>query len=253
MARSKGVNMQQLVTPNVSIATIDFGMCLWWVQQTVGAVHAFNTAIDEWNANLDNHAGNPPSGLWVPIFLTMRGVPAGHVCWSAPDLSVYSTSSSTSLTPVHHASIAALNQYYGGKLTLLGWSEIVSNIRIVKEASMPSITELSHQRILSWGMGRNGYYGVPNALTGECDADLQTHAGEESNAAIMNWYKSDEGQNWIQHRLPEIVDKANKYDKLIANPAPPVDTDLDKENNTILKQILKIITDIWNKITSVFK
>lgn len=134
--------MQQLVTPNVSINTNKLANCLWWVQQTVGAVHAFNSAIDEWEANLDNHAGSPPSGLWVPIFLTMRGVPAGHVCWSAPDGSVYSTSSSTSLVPVHHNSIDALNKYYGGKLTYLGWSEIVSNIRIVKGESMATFEML---------------------------------------------------------------------------------------------------------------
>ena len=128
--------MQQLVIPDVSINTNKLNNCLWWVQQTVGAIHQYPTAMAEWNADLNNHDGTPPSGYWLPIFFTMVGVPAGHVCWIAPDGSVYSTSSATSLTPVHHASIDALIKYYGGKLTLLGWSEWVSNIRIVEREDM---------------------------------------------------------------------------------------------------------------------
>lgn len=200
--------MRQLVTPNVSINTIDFGMCLWWVQQTVGAVHAFNTALDEWNANLDNHAGSPPS-LWVPIFFTIKGNPAGHVCWSAPDGSVYSTSSSTSLTPVHHASIDALNQYYGGRLTYLGWSEIVSNIRIVKENEM-----------ISFGMLQQ----LSHAVLGR--REPVTKAWYDSNPAERNMTTDQVLDVWIpSQEAKDFRYKAWDYDRLAKSKVAPVVTE----------------------------
>lgn len=128
-----------------------------------------------------------------------------------------------------------------------------------KEVNVPSITSLSEQRILSWGIaGRNGYYGVPNALTGECDDDLKGHIGEESNTAISSWYNSLEGQNWIHTRLPEIMDKARKYDNQpIANPTPPVvppdvppiETPVD-DNNQFITWLKGVFENISNWLTS---
>ena len=122
---------KQYKKPNVSVHTIKLGYCLWWVQQAFGTPHRFNAAIDEWKANTLNHKEKPPKGLWTPIFFTMRGVPAGHVAISAPDGSIYSTSSPHSLVPVHHKNMQDLLNYYGGKLTYLGWSEDIGGERVV--------------------------------------------------------------------------------------------------------------------------
>jgi len=130
---------KQLKYPNIGTRTKDIGWCLWWVQEAFKTAHKFPRAIDEWNANTYNHAGLPPKGVWAPGFAAMKGVPAGHVFIIAPDGSVYSTSSPHTLNPIHHKDFNAMNNYYGGRLTYLGWSEDIGGQRLV--APMPSVVK----------------------------------------------------------------------------------------------------------------
>ncbi len=128
---------KQLKYPNIGTRTKDIGWCLWWVQEAFKTTHKYPRAIDEWNQNTYNHKELPPKGVWVPVFFTMQGVPAGHVAIAAPDGSIYSTSSPYSLNPIHHKNLVALNSYYGGKLGYLGWSEDIGGQRLV--APVPSV------------------------------------------------------------------------------------------------------------------
>ncbi len=76
---------------------------------------------------------------------------------------------------------------------------------------------LEMARILTFGIiGRNGTDGVPNALGGTTDGDLNAnHVNQEFNFDyIRGLYNSGEGQNWRSVRLPELARKAAIYDKL---------------------------------------
>lgn len=76
---------------------------------------------------------------------------------------------------------------------------------------------LEMARILTFGLlGRNGTDGVPNALGGTTDGDLNAnHVNQEFNFDyIRGLYNSGEGQNWRAVRLPELNRKAGIYDKL---------------------------------------
>jgi len=122
---------KQLKKPNVAVKTKALGWCLWWVQQAYGTPHLFPSASAQYKGAKLKHTGQPPKGVYVPVFFAMKGVPEGHVAISAPDGSIYSTSSPHSLTPVHHKNMQDLLNYYGGKLTYLGWSEDIGGVRVV--------------------------------------------------------------------------------------------------------------------------
>jgi hypothetical protein len=54
----------------------------------------------------------------------------------APDHSIYSSSSPTSHTPVHHPNLAAMQAYWHGTLGYLGWTETLEEVVIIKEETM---------------------------------------------------------------------------------------------------------------------
>lgn len=117
------------------------GWCLKYVQDAFGTDHPYPTARAAWDANYGggNHAGEPPLGITVPIYLTINGVPAGHVAIRLSDGYVASsTLSGSHSTPYYHKNIQDLiNTYasvYGG-MALLGWSEYVGSQRVVEFAS----------------------------------------------------------------------------------------------------------------------
>ncbi len=129
--------MKQLKKPNVSVKTKAIGWCLWWAQEAYKVPHLYPSATAQWKEARIKHTGKPPKGVFVPVFFSMKGVPAGHVAISAPDGSIYSTSSPHSLTPVHHKDMADLLRYYGGKLTYLGWSEDLGGVKVVAPDPKP--------------------------------------------------------------------------------------------------------------------
>jgi uncharacterized repeat protein (TIGR02543 family) len=129
----------QLVTPNPNIPCTP-GWCLMYVRQTFGAPAVEATATAAWNnAQYKHWDTNFPAGCYVPIWFSSSQTSAGHVALLCPDGSVYSSSSPTSTTPTHHASMAALMSYYGGTLTYLGWSEDISTVRVV--TGQPVVTD----------------------------------------------------------------------------------------------------------------
>lgn len=209
----------QVITPSVNIPCTP-GYCLAYVQSAYGAPWAGSTATDAWNRAQKKHVdSNFPNGVAVPVYFAMSGVDAGHIVIRMGDGSIYSTSSATSTTPTHHANLAALLSYYGGMLTLRGWSEDLNGTVVIKEGgNMPSYTGLAEARIDAYAIGgRNGLDGTANALGGECDDDLNKyHVNQESNGETQNWYNSAEGQNWRFNRLPALVAKAKTADALSA-------------------------------------
>lgn len=131
---------QQLVTPNPDIPCWP-GMCLQYVRQAFDAPLVEPTATEGWNRAKYRHTDyNFPSGVWIPLWFAIPGIPAGHVALMAPDGSVYSTSDNSN-TPHHHPSLDHLIWYYGPRvepqyqleLQYLGWSEDISRVRVVQE------------------------------------------------------------------------------------------------------------------------
>lgn len=130
--------MKQLVYPNPDIFC-EPGWCLKYVRQAFGAPAVEPTATAGWaNAKYKHRDYNFPNA-WVPLWFSMDKEPAGHVVLRAPDGRIYSTSSPAN-TPVIHPNLDHLIWYYGPrvqpqyqlKLTYLGWSEDISNVRVVE-------------------------------------------------------------------------------------------------------------------------
>lgn len=121
----------QFITPNPAIPCQP-GWCLEYVRETFGIGPKYPTAIDGWNASGYKHLDqNIPDGVWVPLWFSLSDNPAGHVVLRQPDGSIWSASSPTATTPVHHTSITDLMSYYGGRLTYLGWTEDVEGVPVV--------------------------------------------------------------------------------------------------------------------------
>lgn len=127
---------KQSIAPNPNISCSP-GWCLEYVRRTFGLGVVNPTAISAWNASRTQHRDmNFPSGVWVPLWFQVRGVPEGHVVLRAPDGSIYSTSDNSTV-PHHHASLADLLAYYarGGvnarTLTFLGWTEDVQGTPVL--------------------------------------------------------------------------------------------------------------------------
>lgn len=127
--------MIQLITPTPNIPCKP-GWCLQYVRETYGIkTPVYPSATANWNACKYKHLDKNFPNVAVPIWFSLKNEPAGHVALRMSDGSVYSASSATSTTPVHHSSLDALIQYYANAnpLTYLGWSEDIENVRIAKE------------------------------------------------------------------------------------------------------------------------
>lgn len=124
-------------TPNIPCKP---GWCLAYVQTAFHAKWAGATATDGWVRARYKHSDSNFPKADVPVWFAMKGVPAGHVVIRIADGSIYSTSSPTSNKPVHHKDMAALLKYYGGKLTLRGWSEDLNGERVVKKYTAPAVS-----------------------------------------------------------------------------------------------------------------
>jgi hypothetical protein len=139
--------------PNTGI-TYTGGWCLSAVQTAYGTDHKYPTAAAWWSAEPHKHNGTPPKGIEVPIFLTIAGVPAGHVAIWLGDGRVASASQPGTHSGLYiHESIAALIQYYSSvyKLTYVGWGETVGSVRVVEPVAAPKPAPKSTGRIAAKG------------------------------------------------------------------------------------------------------
>ena len=133
---------KQTITPNPNIECRP-GWCLEYVRKTFGQPVRYGEAIQAWNASPAKHRDTAfPPGVAVPLWFTVRGVPAGHVALRMADGSVYSTSDNSTV-PHHHPNLADLLAYYarGGvdarTLTYLGWTEDIAGVPVVGYVADP--------------------------------------------------------------------------------------------------------------------
>lgn len=148
--------MEQIITPNPNISCIP-GECKVYVEGTYNVIASgkYPTALSNWYGNPHAHPGElPPDGLKVPMFFTVKEADgtmnsAGHVAESDGSGGIYSSSSSTSHTPIHHPSMAAMQDYWahGTMLTYLGWTENIEDTLVVKENNMAIIEDNQDWRL----------------------------------------------------------------------------------------------------------
>jgi hypothetical protein len=128
--RVVGVTTQH-ITPNPEIPCTP-GWCLVYVRETFGIGPKYPTATAGWNASTYKHTDqNFPNNTWVPVWFSLSDNPDGHVVLRQPDGSIWSASSPTATTPVHHASLTELERYYGNRLNYLGWTEDLEDTLIM--------------------------------------------------------------------------------------------------------------------------
>jgi hypothetical protein len=127
------MSWQQIVQPDASQAAQP-GWCLNHVQRVYAAPWSGSTATDGWNRAQFKHPNEtPPAGVSAPVWFAMKGEPAGHVVAWLSDGSILSASSGNQNAVVHHPNLQHLSSYYGGRLTLRGWSEDIGGRRITEE------------------------------------------------------------------------------------------------------------------------
>lgn len=97
------------------------------------------TATAGWNASRTKHRDrNFPAGKWIPLWFSLRNVPAGHVALMAPNGNVYSTSDDSNTPHCHPDLDDLLNYYnrYGQPITYLGWTEDIENVAVIDLGSV---------------------------------------------------------------------------------------------------------------------
>jgi hypothetical protein len=177
------------VTPDISCEP---GWCLNYTQRAFNVGWAGSTATDAWNKAQFKHTGTDfPSEVAVPVWFAMAGEPAGHVVVRMGDGTIYSTSHPTNKTPYHHPSLKHLMDYYGGRLTLRGWSEDIGGTRVIEEGGK----NMDYDDVVAFyrfGLGREPESEqVVRNLVGKKPAEAMdaTRAGKEwrdRQAAVKN-------------------------------------------------------------------
>lgn len=156
------------------------GYCLTYVQDVFGIPAKKPSAIADWNANTYNHANSVfPAGVAVPVWFTGRSGALkqyGHVAVRMADGSVWSCSHPTNKTPMHFASIQALNNYYSGQLIYLGWTEDVEEVVVAKEVTASQggemITSKGLEAVFLAYLGRKPDAGAVSHYVGKYAVDF---------------------------------------------------------------------------------
>lgn len=196
----------QAITPNPNIPC-EPGWCLTYVQGTFGIGAKYPTAISAWNASRYKHQDQSfPAGLWVPIWFTMKGEPAGHVALRAPDGSIWSTSHPTANAPYHHPTLAHLMSYYGGRLGYLGWTEDVEDTLVIKGGE--DMTTIGSGDNWRWRMNRLHHQLVRNGdMSDEVFRSIQ---GGDAWGVVESWSDHPEANLLIHwQEVGEVAERDN--------------------------------------------
>lgn len=138
--------VRQLVTPNLIVPAIR-GYCLKFVDDAVDASLRQPTATAAYkleNGNGNVRAGDPPVGVWVPIFFSLdSGAYAGlgHVAWAFNHgggwIEIHDSETRTGARAVYR-SIAEVTAWFGKYAPkYLGWSYWVDGVKVVEDYEVP--------------------------------------------------------------------------------------------------------------------
>lgn len=164
------------------------------VQTAFGTDHKYATAAAWWAAEPHKHTGTPPKGVEAPIFLTIAGVPAGHVAISLSDGRVASASQVGTHAGLYiHANIAALISYYSTiyKLTYVGWGETVGSVHAVGAVATPA------PKPPAPSTGRIAHKGT---VTVSVDA-LNVRSAPSTSAKVVATYRRGQRINYDSYQI----------------------------------------------------
>lgn len=135
---------RQVTTPNFSVSA-QRGWCLKFVDDTVNAPSRSATAqlsFNRENANGNITAGDPPVGVWAPIFFSIgSGANAGqgHVAWAFNHgggyIEVRDSETQPGARPVYTSIGQVLSWFSKSDIKYLGWSTWVDGRQIVEKVT----------------------------------------------------------------------------------------------------------------------
>lgn len=138
--------IRQKTSPNLSVQAVR-GWCLKFVDDAVNAPNRQPTAqksydIESKNGNI--RTGEPPVGLWVPIFFSLtKGAYAGlgHVAWAFNHgngwIEVHDSETRPGARPVY-TNIGQVLAWFGAYAPqYLGWSYWVDGVQVVEDFTPP--------------------------------------------------------------------------------------------------------------------
>lgn len=213
--------MQQLVSPNLG-QTSRAGMCLYFSRSSFGAPNVEESAWEAWENTKYKHTDALPNAC-VPVWFQhygSYGTPPvyknwGHVADYIPGRGVLSSpitfvGPGQEWFPSVDALVNAINRIMpGSKTAYVGWSEDISNVRVVKDDDMITSNDTAPVRV----------------VMSECEGwDFnQIHSGSVDGQIMGAWV----GHSWpefIMHtwtvqptKRQNLVDKVNELSGLIAN------------------------------------
>lgn len=138
---------RQITTPNLGVSATR-GWCLKYVDDSINAPSRTPTAQACFNrekANGTVRAGDPPVGLWTPIFFSLnKGVYAGlgHVAWAYNHGNGWIEIHDSETRPGARAVYRNINEvlaWFGAYApTYLGWSLFIDGRQIIEEYTPPT-------------------------------------------------------------------------------------------------------------------
>ncbi len=135
--------VRQLVTPNLQVVAYR-GWCLKYVDDGVSAPSRQPTAQASWNTNPDKRQGDPPVGVWVPIFLSLtKGQYAGlgHVAWAYNHgngwIEIHDSETRPGARAVYRNIAEVITWFRAYSPQYLGWSLSVDGKKVAEEFTPP--------------------------------------------------------------------------------------------------------------------
>lgn len=245
----------QLVDPNLN-AVGEIGGCLAYAEEFFTAPHIEPFATAAWNNTQFKHENMDfPAGVIVPIwfsyFATINGEYKdwGHVAARLPDGRIYSSPWQAGTNHAVLPNMSELVRIYSDNgvhpLVYLGWSEDISNVRVIKEEAVSQITKEAEMAL-------------SNAVTGSypgADYNYQFvgEATQEKLDGLITFWSSQSQVPTLEAEVATL--KAQPAPAPAPSPAPapapaPADNSavltMVKENNSLLSQLLA-------KLGSIFK
>lgn len=135
---------RQVTYPNLGVPATR-GWCLKYVDDGVNAPSRTPTAKASWETNPDKRGGEPPVGVWVPIFFSLSVgdlAALGHIAWAFNHgggwIEIYDSETRAGARSVYR-NIDELLRWFGKfGPTYLGWSLSVDGARVAEEVADPA-------------------------------------------------------------------------------------------------------------------
>lgn len=198
--------IRQIATPNLNVPATA-GWCLKYVDDAVKAPNRQPTAQAAWNVenkNGNTRTGEPPIGVWVPIFFSLaKGDFAGlgHVAWAYNHgngwIEIHDSETATKRRAVY-TNIAQVTAWFGAfGCTYLGWSYWVDGVRAVEDYT-PATTQPATGRIEKRGTATvtANYVPICNEPTNASPEIARYGKGQSFN---YDSYQINDGFVWLSY------------------------------------------------------